>query len=79
MTEEHAPIQHLRERLAKASLPPNDATAELIRALPALLAVADAMRELARHDLGYPADRIVASALAKLDEVTPNPSEGDAK
>lgn len=27
------PIQHLRELLAKASLPPNEATAELIRAL----------------------------------------------
>ena len=40
------PITELRELLTKAALPPNEATAHLIRVLPKLLDVAEAAKGL---------------------------------
>ena len=80
----HDPIQHLRELLAKASLPPNEATAELIRALPALLDGVDKARaDLAACRAELAAERELTVTLRDAyetlyDSIKEMPDESDA-
>lgn len=68
-------ITELRELMATAALTPNEATAKLIRALPAILDMADAAKAVVKIDAdpagsvdanGIAIDRL-AAALAKME------------